>query len=459
MSKSSPKTPAAPDPAKTAAAQTASNKETALWSSALNNVNQYTPYGNMTWTLGNADQTPGASSTPSTTSGSTTSQSNSGMYVGPDGRVYSGPNAYNDYLKNNRSAETAQGSSVGWPQRDLSTIEGFKPLGGTSTASQSSSSANGGSSGFNANGTPQWTSRIDLSPDQQAILDSEERRQIAMGLLGEDQIGRIRDSVSTPYSYGGIGNEFSAEDIATQQRNAEAAYMDRLNPQFQRDEEALRTRLINQGIGQGSQAYQREMDTFNQMRNDARSQAILAGQQYGSTAQQQALQRRNQGIQEYDAQRNAPLNEYIGLTSGTKVTNPQFSSGGVGASAQPVDYAGLVNQNYQNQMAQYNAKQAGQNSTMSSLFGLGGSFLGAAGSAGGFGSLFSDMRLKHGIEYYDEKEGHKRYKFRYNANPDKEFIGVMAQEVIEKDPLAVEMSEDGYYMVDYGRLGFEMEEV
>lgn len=79
--------------------------------------------------------------------------------------------------------------------------------------------------------------------------------------------------------------------------------------------------------------------------------------------------------------------------------------------------------------------------------------------AGTIAGLFSDMRLKHGIEYYDEKEGHKRYKFRYNANPDKEFIGVMAQEVIEKDPLAVEMSEDGYYMVDYGRLGFEMEEV
>lgn len=187
----------------------------------------------------------------------------------------------------------------------------------------------------------------------------------------------------------GLGGEVSADDVATQQARAEEAYMSRLNPQFQRDEEALRARLINQGIGQGSQAYQREMDTFNQMRNDARQQAILAGQQFGGTAQQQALQRRNQLIQEYDAQRNAPLNEYIGLTSGVQVQNPQFTSQSYGG-AQPVDYAGLVNQNYQNQMAQYNARQAGSNNLMGSLFGLGGSFLAAPTSGGGSiaGKLF-----------------------------------------------------------------------
>jgi len=43
--------------------------------------------------------------------------------------------------------------------------------------------------------------------------------------------------------------------------------------------------------------------------------------------------------------------------------------------------------------------------------------------------------------------------------PEKEFIGVMAQDVLKIDPLAVEMMSDGYYAVDYGRLGFEMEEV
>lgn len=50
MGKSSPKAPAAPDPVATANAQTASNKETALWNAALSNVNQMTPYGNLVYT-------------------------------------------------------------------------------------------------------------------------------------------------------------------------------------------------------------------------------------------------------------------------------------------------------------------------------------------------------------------------------------------------------------------------
>ena len=65
-----------------------------------------------------------------------------------------------------------------------------------------------------------------------------------------------------------------------------------------------------------------------------------------------------------------------------------FEHGPAFSGAAPVDYAGLVNQNYANQIAQQNASQAGANNLTGSLFGLGGSFLGAAGAAGGFGSLF-----------------------------------------------------------------------
>lgn len=348
--KSKPKTPAAPDPVATAAAQTATNKETAYWNAVLNNVNQVTPYGTLTY-----------------------KQSGGGKKYNDE--AYQ--NALNSFYKNQAAASErfitdAKGRKVENPN--------YNPNFGLDRRGNSIMPTR---EQYLISDTPaSFTSTIELSPEQQAILDSQNRREIALGTLGEDQIGRIRSSVSNPYSFAGLGNEVSADDIATQQARAEEAYMSRLNPQFQRDEEALRTRLINQGIGQGSQAYQREMDTFNQMRNDARQQAILAGQQYGGTAQQQALQRRNQLIQEYDAQRNAPLNEYIGLTSGVQVQNPQFTSQSYQGS-QPVDYAGLVNQNYQNQMAQFNARQAGSNNLMSSLFGLGGSFLGAPTSGGG----------------------------------------------------------------------------
>lgn len=422
--------PKAPDPAQTAAAQTASNKETAYWNAVLNNVNQVTPYGNLTY-----KQTGG-------------------------GKTYN-MDAYNTALQSYNSALSAGAQAGTGPAQGVSDI----PTGGMAgqQAQQQRPVNYAGKMPTLADfqtgdAPPSFTSTIDLSPDQQAILDSEERRQIALGTLGEDQIGRIKQSVSSPYSYGGIEN-FGAGDIATQQSNAEAALMSRLNPQFQKDEEALRTRLINQGIGQGSQAYQREMDSFNQKTNDARTQAVLAGQQYGSTAQQQALQRRNQSISEYDAQRNAPLNEYIGLTSGVQVQNPQFSSQNY-QGAQPVDYAGLVNQNYQNQMAGYNAKQAGANNTMSSLFGLGGSFLGAAGQAGGVGALFaglSDRRLKENIEHIGEENGFPIYKFNYINIPEKTYIGVMAQDVKEIMPEAIGEIE-GYMKVDYKMIGVTMRE-
>lgn len=419
--------PAAPDPAKTAAAQTATNKETAYWNAVLNNVNQITPYGNLTYT-----------------------QTGGGKTYNDDA-YNKAMEAYNTALANGSNTQT-QGTGR---QNPAFTREAY------SSSNQAQLVAPKRSDYLISDAPPSFTSTITLSPEQQALYDTQTRSQQGLATLGENQIGRISDSVSAPYSYSGIGNEFSREDIATQQANAEKAYFDRLNPQFAQDEEALRTRLINQGIGQGSQAYQREMDAFNQMKNDARSQAVLAGQQYGTTAQQQALQRRNQGIQEYDAQRNAPLNEYIGLTSGVQVQNPQFSSQGY-QGVQPVDYAGLVNQNYQNQMAQYNAKQAGSNNLISSLFGLGGtlggSFLGSPAGSAAIAGLFSDVRLKENIELVGEENGFPIYKFNYINIPEKTYTGVMAQDVEKIRPEAVIESE-GYKKVNYDMIGVEMREI
>lgn len=355
------KTPKAPDPAQQAAAQGAVDKETAYYNAQLQNMDQFTPYGNLTY------------------------------------------------------------QNLGTPE------------------------------------APKWTSTIELSPDQQAIFDSQGRQGIAMNQLGEAQINRIGESVSTPFGYGGIRNALpTADDIMGQQMRSEEAFMSRLNPQFQRDEEALRTRLINQGIGQGSEAYQREFDTFNQAKNDARTQAILAGQQYGTTAQNEALARRMQEINEYTTQRNAPLNEYIGLTSGTQITNPQFSSGG-NQGINSFDMAGAMRDQYSNQQAAANNR----NSSLSTLFGLGGQAIG--GPVGGFvgsavGSLFSDRRVKENIKLAGKSKGFPIYRFNYIGHPEKTYEGVMAQDVLGIMPEAVG-EKDGFMTVNYGMIGLEMREV
>lgn len=363
MGKKSPAAPAAPDPAATAAAQTATNKETAYWNAVLNNVNQVTPYGTLKYeqtgggkkynndAYNAALQSYNSAVSGGAQSGTAPTLTTAQQLANDQARTLYGPNAPLPYPTSN------QGSYAG----NMPKLEDF----------------------YVGESPPQFTSTVELTPEQQAILDRTTANEKALVDLGGQQLGRIGESVNTPFSYAGIPSYGEADQNAAAAK-AEEALMARMNPQFARDEEALRTRLINQGIGQGSQAYQREFDTLNQAKNDARTQSILAGQQYGASELASGLQRRNQGIQEYTTQRNAPLNEYIGLTSGVQVQNPQFSSQSY-QGAQPVDYASLVNNQYQAQLGQYNSKIAQNNANMGAM----GSLLGAAGGfAGGSGSLF-----------------------------------------------------------------------
>lgn len=449
MGKKSPSAPAAPDPAATAAAQTAQNKETAYWNAALNNVNQITPYGSLTY-----EQTGGGkkynmdaynqalasyNSAPNTGNISWTNPNNGRKYEVRDGALYDS-GIY--------GGQVGQGTDL---RQYGYTGDPYSP--------SSRGTAPKLDDFFIGESPPQFTSTVKLTPEQQAILDRTQANEKALVDLGGQQLGRISESVNTPFSYAGIPS-YGEQDQTAAAARAEEALMARMNPQFQRDEEALRTRLINQGIGQGSQAYQREMESFNQARNDARTQAILSGQQYGSRELADALQRRNQGIQEYTTQRNAPLNEYIGLTSGVQVQNPQFSSQGY-QGAQPVDYAGLVNNQYQANLGAYNSKIASNNATQGALLGLGGqlggSFLGSKAGSAAIAGLFSDKRLKKNIEPIGIVGRHVLYKFEYNQDwlPKGKFIGVLAQDVEKYMPEAIS-EVDGYMAVNYDMLGLEM---
>ena len=70
----------------------------------------------------------------------------------------------------------------------------------------------------------------------------------------------------------------------------------------------------------------------------------------------------------------------------------------------------------------------------------------------------SDIRLKRDIEPVGELDnGLTLYRFRYRWS-ETVYVGVMAQEVLEVDPGAVIMGEDGFYRVDYRRLGIRMME-
>ena len=73
------------------------------------------------------------------------------------------------------------------------------------------------------------------------------------------------------------------------------------------------------------------------------------------------------------------------------------------------------------------------------------------------GKKISDIRLKTGIHRIGTTVlGLPLYQFQYR-NRAGVYLGVMAQDVLKVEPSAVSMGADGYYMVDYDKLGIAME--
>lgn len=261
MSLGKSKAPAPPDPRQTAGAQTAQNVATAIAQGNLNNVNQVTPDGSLTY-------------------------NQSGTYQMRD------PNTGAMY--------------------DI----------------------------------PQYTATQTLSPQQQAIKAQQDRADLGLATIGADQTGRIGSLLGTPVD---LSNE------ATEGRLMELG-RSRLDPILADREEDLRTSLSNQGVKLGSRAYDRAMTANTQGENDAYNNLLLSG--------------RGQAVQETLTERNQPINEITALLSGSQVTSPNFMNTNPAQLAN-VDTAGLINQNYQQQVANVNAKNQNKSQIMGGLFGLG----------------------------------------------------------------------------------------
>lgn len=184
---------------------------------------------------------------------------------------------------------------------------------------------------------PQFTATTALSPQQQAIKDQTDAASLNLGTIANERSEFLKDYLSTPFDVNS-----AVEDKINTLGSA------RLDPRFAADEEKLRTRLANQGIQEGSEAWKAAFDNFAQGKNDAYNQLALTG--------------RSQAYQEASAERAQPLNEIIGLLSGSQVQQPQFVNTPQ-TNVAGVDYAGLVSDKYKADTAASQAKMGG-------LFGL-----------------------------------------------------------------------------------------
>lgn len=126
---------------------------------------------------------------------------------------------------------------------------------------------------------------------------------------------------------------------------------------------------------------------------------------------------------------------YLAQAGGTSQGNAQIAGQSAGT-------LGGLQMQYYNSQQEVAGAQAG--AITSGITGMG-----AAGII-----AMSDERLKTNIKLVDIINGHNIYTWDWIEGHNYGYNkGVLAQEVLEKNPDAVLLGDDGYYMVDYSKLG------
>lgn len=234
---------------------------------------------------------------------------------------------------------------------------------------------------------PQYSQTIKLSPAQKALLDQQQALGKQFNTIAGNQLTQAQGALSQPVDFSSLG------DMPTADRGRyEAALMDRMNPQLERDRASMESKLANQGVMPGSEAYREAIALADRQANDARQQAILGGGTYAGQEIDQGLAIRNQGMNEMLTERTQPLNEVMAMMGKGQVSMPQFASYR-GGTVNPTDVAGIQQQGFNNQMGLYNSQLNQQNAMLGGLAGLGGSLLSAPMTGGGSlaGSLFGGL--------------------------------------------------------------------
>lgn len=223
-----------------------------------------------------------------------------------------------------------------------------------------------------------WTSTETLTPEAQNALDQQLALNTKFGETANIGFDRARSIFENPeLDVSGLPQR--AIDVG---QTAQQAILSRLNPQLSQQEDALRTRLANQGIGLGSEAYNREMALQSQRSNDLQMQAALQGINLDQA-------NRSAALQEQAYMQDRPLNLINALRSGNQVQAPQFQQFAQQATTSGPDMLGATGAQYNAAIEANNARNAGMSGALGGLFGIGMGIAGlpmagtAPGVAGG----------------------------------------------------------------------------
>jgi hypothetical protein len=228
----------------------------------------------------------------------------------------------------------------------------------------------------------QWTQTMALSPEQQALYNQNQALNQTLGNIAKTGVGYVQNSMDNPLDFS--QNQALLAPGQIQQQASDAAYQNAaqyLDPQFQQSNAQLANRLANQGITQGSEAYNNAMlNAGNQQQQayeSARNQAYLQGQQGAQQQYAQGLGTRQQQIAEQQVLRQDPLNTLNAIRSGQQMQVAQMPQVGVSNPAalqasQGPDMLGAVTAQGQYNQGLYNAQSAAAGQTNAAAIGAAG---------------------------------------------------------------------------------------
>ncbi len=288
-------------------------------------------------------------------------------------------------------------------------------------------------------GTPGRTQTLTLPPAAQAALDSQQNITKGLSAFAEGFVPRAAEGLSDQFNTANLDIQAPTADNAERQR-IEDALFGRLEPLIARDQDRLNTKLANQGIGLGSEAFSNAQDDFGRQRTDARLATI--GQAGNEQAREFGLQQTsfNTGLSNALLNRTQPLNEISALLQGgPSIATPQLQQPAA-FGVQTPDALGSFGLQFGGLQNQFNQGQANNRAVIQGLASLGST-----------AALASDRRVKTAIKRVGTLDsGLNVYTFRYKAGGPVQ-MGVMAQEVERVNPGAVH-DLNGVKHVDYGAL-------
>ena len=349
--------PAPPNPYTTANAQAGANRQSMADAAKYNDVNQVTPYGSLNYS-GNYDD----GTRTMTTSVSPEAQAFIDSQIG-----------YSQNSANAASDRIAQANAM--PAFSLGGLPGVRDGAYAPLQDQVQQT--------------QLSKGLSYAP----ITDSFEKGQGVQYGIGD--AGSIQNAIGPQ---GPIQTGIGGADAATRNNVESALYnraTSRLAPRFDRSRSALETRLTNQGITQGSDAYSREMSDFGQTENDAYQSAIdssiIGGGQeqsrlfgLGVTQGQFANQAQQQGFEQALGSGQFG-NDAQAQYFGQQATRQQAHNAAVGQDySQNLNAANFSNQANMLKFGQNQAVQQFMNDTAGQQFGMnlaGGQFANDANMA------------------------------------------------------------------------------